>query len=100
MELNKEDEEKLVTLGRKTFKKNFGSVRENGIWRIRYNLDLQSKYREPNIIKVKKAFQIRWLGHVFRYSDGNSIKKITFHTPEGKMTEVGGRRKTENKVDG
>ncbi|GFW78011.1 hypothetical protein TNCV_134811 [Trichonephila clavipes] len=70
-------------------------VRENGIWRIQYNLELQSKYREPNIIKVIKTSQIRWLEHVFRYSDENPVKEITSRAPEGKRKRG---RPRENKA--
>ncbi|GFX16141.1 uncharacterized protein TNCV_4703971 [Trichonephila clavipes] len=76
--VNKEDEEKLMTFERKILQKIFGAVRENGIWRIRYNLELQSKYRESNIVKVIKAAEIRWFGQGFQYSVENPVKKITF----------------------
>ncbi|GFV01751.1 uncharacterized protein TNCV_2024611 [Trichonephila clavipes] len=72
---NNEGEEKLMTFERKILRKNIGAVRENGIWRTRHNLELQPKSKESNIVKVTNTFQIRWLGLVFRYSDGNPIKK-------------------------
>ncbi|GFX24423.1 hypothetical protein TNCV_992391 [Trichonephila clavipes] len=44
-----------------------------------------NRYTEnPNKVNVIAASQIRWLEHEFRYSDENPVKKITFHTPEGK----------------
>ncbi|GFV78156.1 uncharacterized protein TNCV_1036241 [Trichonephila clavipes] len=69
------------------------------VWRIRYNLELQSKYREPNIVKVIKVSQIRWLGHVFQYSDENPVKKITFRTPEGKRERGRPRTRWMDKVE-
>ncbi|GFY34321.1 hypothetical protein TNCV_2506241 [Trichonephila clavipes] len=53
----------------------------------------RNTHTKPNIIKVIKASQIRSLGHVFRCSVENPLKKITFQTLEGK-------RKTKKKVDG
>ncbi|GFV67623.1 hypothetical protein TNCV_4623031 [Trichonephila clavipes] len=91
--VNKEDEEKLMTIERKILRK-FWDVSENRIWRIRCNLEFQSKCIEPNIVNVIKASLIRRPGHAFQYSDENLLKKITFQIPEGK------REKKETKKQG
>jgi ribosomal protein S13 len=97
--IKKDEEEKLMSFERKILRKIFGAVRENGIWRIRYNHELQLKYREPNIIKVIKASQIRWLGHIFRYDDENPVRKVTFQTPEGKRRRGRPRMRWMDRVE-
>ncbi|GFV70971.1 hypothetical protein TNCV_2355151 [Trichonephila clavipes] len=44
--IDKEEEEKLRTFEKKILQTILGAVRGNGIWRIRFNLELQLKYRE------------------------------------------------------
>ncbi|GFT82453.1 uncharacterized protein TNCV_3350311 [Trichonephila clavipes] len=73
--INKEDEEKLVTFERKIL----GAVRENGIWRIQYNIEIQRTQHSQN----DQGFPNKVAGgHVFRFCDENLVQKITFQTPE------------------
>lgn len=32
--------------------------------------------------KVIKTYQLRWLGHIYKYGDENPVKKVTFQKPE------------------
>ncbi|GFU46639.1 hypothetical protein TNCV_1546541 [Trichonephila clavipes] len=84
-----------MTFERKILREFFGAVSQNGIfWKYDTTVELQSKYREPNIVKWIKDSKIRRLGHVFRYSNENPVKKITFQTPEEKRKR--GRPRTQN----
>jgi hypothetical protein len=67
----------------------YGPVKENGIWRSRYNHELYKLYNEPDIVKVIKVGRLRWLGHLFRMQEQNPCRTLTLHKPEG--TRRGGR---------
>ena len=84
--LNKAEEDKLLIFERKILRKIFGPVQENNIWRILYNHEIYKKYDKfggTDIIRTIKASRIRWLGHLFRSSDADPAKKVTFSKIEG-----------------
>jgi hypothetical protein len=56
---------------------------ENGVWRIKYNVELYSLYKDPDIVRVIKVARIRWLGHLVRMEENSPCKKITFSQTEG-----------------
>ena len=66
----------------------FGPVEENGIWRKRYNHELYSLYKEPDVVKLIKSSRLEWVGQVLRASDQRTIKKI-FKTMPGGTRRVG-----------
>jgi hypothetical protein len=63
--------------------RTYGPVKENGVWRLRYNHELYQLYNEPDIVKVNKVGRLRWLGHLFRMQEQNSCRKLTLHKSEG-----------------
>jgi hypothetical protein len=40
----------------------YGPIKENGIWRSRYNHELYKVHNELDIVKVIKVGRLRWLG--------------------------------------
>ena len=48
--------QKLATWKRKILRKTVGTVKENGVWRIRTNHELMNQYRETGIIlEIRKV---------------------------------------------
>jgi hypothetical protein len=55
---------------RKIIRRIYGLVKENNVWRMRYNELL----KEEDIVRFIKSQRIRWLGHVERKED-NAVPK-------------------------
>jgi hypothetical protein len=45
--------------------KIYGSVYDNGLWRIRTNKELTALYQELDTVAEIKKARLRWLGHVY-----------------------------------
>ncbi|KAL3273854.1 hypothetical protein HHI36_015280, partial [Cryptolaemus montrouzieri] len=43
---------------------------------------------KPNLVKVIKASQIRWLEHIYRYDEEHPIRRLTFQTPKEREREA------------
>jgi hypothetical protein len=55
--LKNADEEKLKIFERRILRKIYGPTCENGVWRIKYNDELCSLYKDPDIVRVIKSSQ-------------------------------------------
>jgi hypothetical protein len=77
------DERSLRTWERKVLRKIYGPVYDNGIWRIRTNIEMML-YQELDIVAEIKKARLRWLGHVERMSEDRVIKKLYMSKPEGR----------------
>jgi hypothetical protein len=66
-----------------SLRKVYGPTNGNGVWRIRYNQELNGLYNEPDIIKMVKAARLRTLGLLNRTEELNPCKKLTFSKPTG-----------------
>ena len=64
--LNKKDESVINSFERKILRRIYGPIKENGIWRIRYNKELYKLYKEPEISVMIKLKRLQWAGHVQR----------------------------------
>jgi hypothetical protein len=53
----------LNTFERKIFKKIYGPIQENGIWRKSYNHELYNLYNDVEISKKAKISRMKWAGH-------------------------------------
>ncbi|KAJ4429599.1 hypothetical protein ANN_21785 [Periplaneta americana] len=53
--LSKKMEQQLMTWERKILRKIYGPKYENGHWRIRYNTELKTQYKSPDIVAEIKA---------------------------------------------
>jgi hypothetical protein len=56
---------------------------ENGVWRIKYNVELNGLYKDLDIVRVFKVARIRWPGHLVRMEENSPCKNITFSQTEG-----------------
>ena len=59
----------------------------NGLWRIKTNLELMTKYKSQDIVNVIKIRRLEWIGHVIRMNETRSVKQIF----EGKLEGRRGR---------
>ena len=86
-----EEERALRVFERKILWKTYGPVKENELWRIRRNDELEAIIKGENIVRFIKCQRIRWLGHIERMQDTAIPKKMLY----GKLyaTRRGGRPK-------
>jgi hypothetical protein len=68
---------------RKILRRISGPIKENGVWRSRYNHELDQLCNTPDVMKVIKVGQLRQLGHLFRMQEQNPCKMLSLHKPEG-----------------
>jgi hypothetical protein len=74
----------LMTWERKIIRKIYGPKCEQGMWRIRNNLEIQNMYKSPDIVTEIKIRRLEWLGHVIRMED-TCLPKMVFNAkPEGR----------------
>ena len=73
-----EEERALAVFGRKILRKIYGPVKENEIWRIRRNDELETIIRGKNTVRFIKCQRIRWVGHIERMQDTVFPKKMLY----------------------
>jgi hypothetical protein len=74
----------LMTWERQILRKIFGPRSEQGVWRIRSNLEIQNMYKSPDIVTEIKVTRLEWLGHVVRLEDTRLPKMVFNAKPEGR----------------
>jgi hypothetical protein len=89
-----EEERVLAVFERKILRKIYGPVKENELWRIRRNDELEDIIKGENIVRFIKIQLIRWLGHIERMQDSNSQKDVQ------KAVCNKTQRKTKNEMAG
>jgi hypothetical protein len=68
--------QKLLVFKRKVLRIIFGSAKENQIWRVKTNKELDKMMKYKNIINYIKAQRLSWFGHVQRMPDTRTVTKI------------------------
>ena len=61
----------------------YGPTQEGGCWRPRWNNELYSLCKEPNIVEDIKIRRLEWAGHMIRMEEERIPKKVlngNFHT--------------------
>ena len=61
---SKSDEASLGVFERQILKAIFGPTNDNGEWRIKYNNELYTLYKESDIVTFIKINCLRWAGQV------------------------------------
>ena len=79
--------QKLLVFERKILRRIFGSTKENQIWRIKTNEELDKLIKHKNIINYIKAQRLSWISHVQRMSDTRTVKKIFNWKPLTKRSQ-------------
>ena len=62
-------EQMLSTFERKILRRIYGPTQEGGRWRPRWNGELYSLYKEPNIVEDIKIRRVGWAGHIIRMEE-------------------------------
>jgi hypothetical protein len=65
-------------------RKIYGPTNENGLWRIKTDSELITKYKSQDIVTVIKIRRLEWLGHVIRMNETRSGRKICEGQLEGR----------------
>jgi hypothetical protein len=73
--LTVEEEKTLAIFERKILRKIYGPVKENELWRVRRNDELETIMKGENVVRFIKCQRIRWLGHIERMQDTAIPKK-------------------------
>jgi len=66
----------IQKLERKLLRRIFGPTKENQIWIIKTNEELDELIEYKNIVNYIKAQRLSWFGHVLRMPDTRTVKKI------------------------
>ena len=74
--LTKKEEQVLLIIERKIFRRIYGHKYENGEWKSRTNRELEEMSKGENIVKFIKGQSISWLGHLERMEEDRMPKKI------------------------
>jgi hypothetical protein len=69
---------------RKILRAIFGPTNENGEWRIKYNNELNTLYKESDIVTHIKINRLRWAGHVIRLEEQNPAGRVIVAVVEGR----------------
>jgi hypothetical protein len=68
--------QKLLVFERKILRRIFGLTKENQIWRVKTNEELDRLIKHNNIINYIKAQRLSWFVYVQRMPDTRTVKKI------------------------
>jgi len=79
--------QKLLVFERKILRRIFGPTKENQIWRVKTNKELDKLIKHKNIINHIKAQRLSWFGQVQRMPDTRTVKKIFNWKPLTKRSQ-------------
>jgi hypothetical protein len=84
---------RVLVFERKILRRIFGPTKENQIWRVKTDEELDKLIKHKNIINYIKAQRLSWFGHVQRMPDTRTVKKIFNWKPLTKRPQgsAGGR---------
>ena len=68
--------QKLLVLERKILRGIFGPLKENQIWRIKNNEEMDKLITHENTVNYIKAQRLSWFGHIQRMPEARATKKI------------------------
>jgi hypothetical protein len=68
--------QKLLVFERKILRRIFGPTKENQIWRVKTNEELDKLIKLKHIINHIKTQELSWFGHVQRMPNIRTVKKI------------------------
>jgi len=68
--------QKMLIFDRKILRRIFGPMKENKIWGIKSNEELDKLIKHENIVSYIKAQRLSWFGHVQRMPETGATKTI------------------------
>jgi hypothetical protein len=81
--LTKREENQLLVFERKVLRTICGPKLEKGVYRRRYNFELQREFESPCVINIVKTNRLRYAGHVIRRPEDLPQKAIFIARPQG-----------------
>jgi len=79
--------QKLLVFERRILRRIFGPTKENQIWRVKTNEELDKLIKHKNTINYIKPQRLSWFGHVQRMPDTRTVKKIFNWKPLNKTSQ-------------
>jgi hypothetical protein len=73
----------LNTSERKILRRIYGPIQEGECWHPRWNNELYSLYKEPNIVEDITTRRLGWVGQIIRMEEERIIKRVlngNFHS--------------------
>ena len=96
--MTKKEEQAVLILERKIFRRMYGPKYENGEWESGTNGELEELSKGENIVKWIKGQRISWLGHLKRKED-RMPKKIFTQELEGTRRRGRPRKEWREEVE-
>ena len=81
--MTRREENQLLVFERKVLRTISGPKNENGVFRRRYNFELEREFDSPNVINVVKTSRLRYAGHMIRRPEDLPQKAIFIARPQG-----------------
>jgi hypothetical protein len=94
--LTKREENQLLVFERKVLRTICSSKIESGVYRRRYNYELEREFDSPNLLNVTKTSRLRYAGHMIRRPEDLPQKALFRAKTHWKKKS----RKTEIQVGG
>jgi len=82
--LSKSDKAILGVLERKILRAIFGLTNHNAEWRIKYNNELYTLYKESDIVTYIKIKQLKRAGHVIHMEELSPTRRVLVAVVEGR----------------
>ena len=67
----------------------FGPTNDKGEWRIKYNNELYTLYKESDIVTYIKINRLKWAGHVIRMEEQSPTRRVLVAMVEGRRQRAG-----------
>ena len=79
--------QKILVFERKILRRIFGPTKENQIWEVKTNEELDEVMKHKNIINYIEAQRLSWFCHIQRMPDTRTVKKIFNWKPLTKRSQ-------------
>jgi hypothetical protein len=91
--LTKREENQLLIFERKVLRTVCGPIIENGVYRRRYNHELDWEFNSPNALSGTKTSRLRYAGHMIRRPEDLPQRTLFRPKPNGRRNQ--GRLKSK-----
>jgi hypothetical protein len=94
------EKRRLMVFEKRVLRIIFGPKRDKvtGEWRKLHNEELNDLYSLPNIVRVVKLRQMRWVGHVAHMGEDRGVNSVLVGKPGGKRPLGRPRHRWEDNI--
>jgi hypothetical protein len=85
--LTKREENQLLVFERKVLPTICGPKIKNGVYRRRYNHEIDKEFHSPNALNVTKTSRLRYAGHMIRRPEDLPQKTLFRAKPNGRRNQ-------------